>query len=194
MFHVDFYIRVEPVIAINRFPDDTEDDLRLVREYFQSIPVECAVSEVVRHGGRGGVTLAEKVLKVIAEKPANFRYFYDLSASPEEKIRKLAVEFYGASDVAYTEEAQKDLERIHKLKLDNLPINMAKTPYSFSDDPDLKGAPSHWNLTVRAVRPYTGAGFLVALAGKMMLMPGLPARPMLEDMDLADDGRAKGLF
>jgi formate--tetrahydrofolate ligase len=185
---------VDVVVAINRFPDDTEDEIRTLKDYFRSENVECAVSEVVRHGGRGGVELAEKVLKVIAEKPSQFRYFYSLESSPEEKIQKLATEMYGASGVTYLDQAKQDLEMIHRLKLDHLPINMAKTPYSFSDEPHLKGAPSGWKLKIRGIRPYTGAGFLVALSGKMILMPGLPERPMLEEMDLTDDGQPRGLF
>ncbi|MBI4433106.1 MAG: formate--tetrahydrofolate ligase [Candidatus Omnitrophica bacterium] len=185
---------VEPVVAINRFPDEDEEELRVVKDYFQSIPVECAVSDVVKSGGKGGIELAEKVLKVITEKPASFRHFYELSLSAEEKIEKLAKDLYGASGVTYLEGAREDLERVHRLKLDHLPVNIAKTPYSFSDNAELKGAPSGWKLAVRAIRPYTGAGFLVVLSGKMMLMPGLPSKPMLEEMDLLDDGRVKGLF
>ena len=185
---------LEPVVAINRFPGDTDDEIKIVRDYLQSQNVEHALSDVVRLGGRGGVELAEKVLKVIAEKPAHFKPLYELDLPTEEKIEKIAVEIYGASGVQYLESAKTDLELVHRLKLDHLPVVIAKTPYSFSDDPELKGAPSDWKLKVRGIRPYTGAGFLVVLAGKMMLMPGLPAEPMLEDMDLTDDGEVKGLF
>ena len=185
---------VEPVVAINRFPGDTDEEIKAIRDWFTAANVECAVSEVVRFGGKGGLELAEKVLKVIAERPAHFHPLYELHLSPEEKIHQLATEIYGASGVTYLDQAREDLETIHRLKLDALPVNVAKTPYSFSDDPHLKGAPSGWKLKVRGVRPYTGAGFLVVLAGKMMLMPGLPAQPMLENMDLSDEGEAKGLF
>ncbi len=185
---------METVVAINRFPEDTDAEIKIVRDTLQSENVECAVSDVVRFGGKGGVELAEKVLKVIAEKPAQFKPFYDLNLSTEEKIEKLAVELYGASGVVYSDQAKADLEMVHALKLDLLPVNVAKTPYSFSDEPHLKGAPSGWKLKVRGIRPYTGAGFLVVLSGKMILMPGLPKTPMLEDMDLLDDGHVKGLF
>ncbi len=185
---------VEVVVAINRFPEDKEDEIKAVCDALRAENVEYAVSEVVKLGGRGGLELAEKVLKVIAEKPSNFSPFYSLNLSPEEKIHKLATEIYGASGVNYLDQAKQDLEMIHRLKLGGLPVNVAKTPYSFSDDPHLKGAPKGWKLKVSGIRAYTGAGFLVVLAGKMMLMPGLPARPMLEDMDLTDEGKAKGLF
>lgn len=185
---------VETVVAINRFPQDTDDEIRVVRDYLRSENIECAVSEGVARGGEGAVELAEKVLKVITDKPSNFKSFYELSLSTEEKIYKLATEMYGASGVHFSDGAKEDLEMIQRLKLDNLPINMAKTPYSISDEPDLKGAPKNWKLKVRGIKPYTGAGFNVVLAGKMLLMPGLPERPMLEEMDLTDDGQAKGLF
>ena len=185
---------VEVVVAINRFPEDTDEEIRIVKDHFRSENVECAVSEAVRLGGEGAVELAEKVLKVMVEKPADFKNFYSLESSPEDKLQKLACELYGASGVTYQEQAKVDLEMIHRLKLDHLPVNVAKTPYSFSDEAQLKGAPVGWKLKVRGIRPYTGAGFLVALCGKMNLMPGLPERPMLEDMDLTDDGKAKGLI
>jgi len=185
---------LDVVIAINRFPDDTEEELKIVKDFFKAYGVEHAVSEAVRHGGKGALELAEKVLKVLAGKPAEFKSLYPLTLSVEEKIEKLATEIYGASGVVYQDQAKQDLERIHRLKLDDLPVNIAKTPYSLSDEPELKGAPSGWKLKVRSIRPYTGAGFLVVLAGKMMLMPGLPEKPMLENMDLSDDGQVKGLF
>ncbi len=185
---------IEPVIAINRFPQDTDEEVRAAREHWQSENIECAVSDAVRVGGEGAVELAQKVLKVITEKSAKFKYFYELSMSPEEKIHKLACDLYGASGVVYLDQAKADLEMIHRLKLGGLPVNMAKTPYSLSDNSHIKGAPTGWKLKVRGVRPYTGAGFLVALAGKMNLMPGLPDKPMLEQMDLTDEGEPKGLF
>ena len=185
---------VEPVVAINRFPEDTEEELKAVKDYLQSIHVEYALSEVVRYGGRGGVELAEKVLKVISDKPSRFKYLYELDAPAEEKISRVATALYGASGVTYLENAKEDLDLIHRLKLDTLQVMIAKKPYSLSDDPHLKGAPSGWKLKVRGLRACTGAGFLVVLAGAMMLMPGLPAKPMLEDMDLTDDGQPKGLF
>lgn len=185
---------LDVVVAINRFPSDTDEELRIIRDYLKSHHIEHAVSEGVRLGGKGALDLAQKVLKVLSEKKDQFKLLYPLSLSVEEKIEKLAKEIYGANGVVYQEQAKKDLELIHRLKLDDLPISVAKTPYSLSDNPELKGAPGNWKLHVRGIRPYTGAGFLVVLAGKMMLMPGLPEKPMLENMDLSDEGEAKGLF
>ena len=182
------------VVAINRFPEDTAEEIQYIQDYLQYKNVECAISDVVRLGGEGGVDLAQKVLKAIAEKPADFKYFYELGLSTEEKIHKLAMGLYGAAGVVYHDQAKSDLETIHRLKLDHLPVNVAKTAYSFSDDSRLKGAPSGWKLKIREIHAHTGAGYLVALAGKMMLMPGLPEKPMLESMDLTDDGEARGLF
>ncbi len=182
------------VVAINRFPNDTAEEIKFIQDYLQSQNVDCAVSEVVRLGGEGGLDLAQKVLKALAEKPSNFSPFYDLGLSTEDKIHKIATELYGAAGVTYSEQAKADLDMIHRLKLDSLPVNIAKTPYSFSDDAHLKGAPTGWKLKIREINAHTGAGYLVALAGKMMLMPGLPEKPMLESMDLTDDGEARGLF
>ena len=182
------------VVCINRFPQDTAEEIKAVRDYLQSEDVEGAVSEAVRLGGEGAIELAEKVLKAVSEKPAQFEPFYPLEMPTEDKLQKLATELYGAGGVIFLDQAKQDLEMIHRLKLDSLPVCVAKTPYSFSDDPNLKGAPSGWKLKIREIQPRTGAGFLVALSGKMMLMPGLPEKPMLEEMDLTDDGEARGLF
>ena len=185
---------IEPVIAVNRFPQDTEEEIKAIRDHLRAESVECAVSDAVRLGGEGAVELAEKVLKMMNDRTAQFRHLYELDRSVEEKIHTLVTEMYGADGAVYTNQAREDLESIRNLKLDGLPVNIAKTPYSFSDDPHLKGAPTGWKLKVQSIRPYAGAGFLVALAGKIMLMPGLPEHPMLEGMDLTDDGQAKGLF
>jgi formate--tetrahydrofolate ligase len=182
------------LVAINRFPDDTDEEIKIIKDYLQSANVDCAVSEAVRTGGEGALELAEKALKILTEKNGQFNPLYELDLPVEDKIHKLATELYGAAGVTYLDQAKNDLEFVHRMKLDNLPVNMAKTPYSFSDEPHLKGAPSGWKLKVRGIRPYTGAGFLVVLAGKMVLMPGLPEHPILEEMDLGDDGEAKGLF
>ncbi len=182
------------VVAINRFPDDTDEEIKYIQNYLQYKGVEYAVSEAVKLGGEGAIDLAEKVLKVIAEKPAHFKHFYELELSCEEKINKIATGLYGAHGVTYSDQAKEDLEALHHLKLDTLPVNIAKTPYSFSDDSRLKGAPSGWKLKIREIHAHTGAGYLVAIAGKMMLMPGLPEKSMFENMDLTDEGEARGLF
>ncbi len=184
---------VHPVVAINRFPQDTDEEIKNVRDYLQSESVECAVSDVARLGGEGGLELAEKVLKVLAEKTTDFNPLYDLDLTPEQKIQKIATELYGAQEVVYSDQAQESLELIRRLKWGHLPVNIAKTPYSFSDNPELKGAPSGWKLKVTEIRAFTGAGFLVAVCGKLMLMPGLPEKPMFEEMDLLENGEIKGL-
>ncbi len=182
------------VVALNRFPNDTDEEVKYIQNYLQYKNVECAVSEVVRLGGEGGLDLAEKVLKAISEKPNHFKYFYELDLPCEEKINKLATGLYGAQGVVFLDQAKEDLEMVQRLKLGSLPVNIAKTPYSFSDDSRLKGAPTGWKLKIREIRAHTGAGYLVALAGKMMLMPGLPENSMYENMDLTDSGEARGLF
>ncbi len=184
---------INAVVALNRFPGDTDEEIKFVRDYLQSENVDCAVSNAVKQGGEGALELAEKVLKVLAEKPADFRHLYELTLTPEEKIHKIASEIFGAADVVYSDQAKEDLELIHHFKLANLPVNIAKTAYSLSDDPKLKGAPTGWKLKVSEIRPFTGAGYLVAICGKLMLMPGLPEKPMLEGMDLSDEGEVKGL-
>ncbi len=185
---------VAPVVAINRFPVDTDAEIKQVTNFFATIGVDHAVHEGVRLGGEGAVELAEKVLKVITEKPSDFKPLYDLNLPIEEKIETLAVRLYGAEGVTYTDEARQDLERIRRFGLDALPICVAKTPYSLSDDLTKKGAPTGWKLRVGGVRAYTGAGFNVVLCGNIMLMPGLPEKPVLERMNLLDDGRTEGLF
>ena len=182
------------VVAINRFPQDTPDEIKAVRDYLQSENIDCAVSEGVRLGGEGALELAEKVMKALTERPAQFKFFYPADISTEDKVQRLATGLYGAGGVTYLEEAKEDLEMIHRLKLDTLPVCVAKTPYSFSDDPNVKGAPTGWKLKVRRVHPRTGAGFLVVVAGKIMLMPGFPERPVLEEMDLAESGEPRGMF
>ncbi len=182
------------VVAINRFPQDTDDEVASVQDFLRSQKVEYAVHEGVKHGGKGAVELTEKVLKVIAEVPNQFQPLYDLSLSTEDKIHKITTELYGGAGVTYLDQAKTDLDMVHRLKLDHLPVIIAKTPYSLTDDHNLKGAPTGWKLRVRAIRPATGAGFLVVIAGKIMLMPGLPDNPNLEQMDLSDDGEVRGLF
>jgi formate--tetrahydrofolate ligase len=185
---------VPVVVAINRFPNDTDEELKCIQDFLQSENVEHAISDGVRLGGEGTVSLAEKILKVLADRPADFKNYYSLELTPEEKIEKIALGLYGASGVSYSEQAKEDLSRIRHLGLEHLPVNIAKTPYSLSDDAKRKGVPTGWTLKVEGVRPYSGAGFLVVLCGKMILMPGLPEKPALEDMDLTNDGEAKGLF
>ncbi len=182
------------VVAINRFPSDTQSEITLVRDYCIEAGVRAAVSEVVARGSEGGIELAEQVLEALEKDENNFRPMYELELSLEEKIRTLAKEIYRAQDVNITAQAAKDMQSLTELGYGNLPVCMAKTQMSFSDDPSLKGAPRGWTLTVREAKVSAGAGFVVVLTGTMVTMPGLPKVPAAEKMDIYDDGTIVGLF
>lgn len=183
------------VVAINRFPTDTEAELELVREAVRGLGAECAVAEVFAHGGEGGVELARKVLQA-AERaaPREARYVYRPDQSLSDKIEAVATRIYRATAVEYSKEARRALKRFEKAGLGRYPVCIAKTQYSFSDDPKLLGAPSDWTLTVREVRLSAGAGFVVVLTGEIMTMPGLPEKAAAEGIDVGPDGRIQGLF
>ncbi|HHW14845.1 MAG TPA: formate--tetrahydrofolate ligase [Firmicutes bacterium] len=182
------------VVAINRFPTDDEEELELVRRHCEEQGVPAAVSEVVARGGAGGVELAEKVLQVLERDSNSFTPLYDWQAPLKEKIERVAQGVYGAEGVTYTDQAESDLQKIQELALDRLPVCIAKTQKSLSDNPELLGAPRGWTLTVRELRVAAGAGFVVVLAGKIMTMPGLPVVPAAEKIDLDDLGNVVGLF
>ncbi|MCR4401844.1 MAG: formate--tetrahydrofolate ligase [Firmicutes bacterium] len=182
------------VVAINRFPADDREELEYLQRHCEELGVRSAVSEVVARGGDGGRELAEAVLDALERDEPNFRFLYDLELSVKEKIEILATEIYGADGVVYAGTAERDIKVIEEQGLGGLPICMAKTQLSLSDDPSLRGAPRGWKLTVREVRASAGAGFLVPLCGQMMTMPGLPARPAAENVDIDDDGKIVGLF
>ena len=181
------------VVAINRFPTDTEAELALVEEKCNALGATVSLSEVWEKGGDGGRDLAEKVIAA-CEKPSSFNYLYEPSLSPKEKIERIAVSIYGADAVAYTDQAEKDLQLIHDLGKDDLLVCMAKTQYSLSDDPALLGRPKGFTVTVREVRLSAGAGFLVAITGAIMTMPGLPKKPAALSIDIDEKGRISGLF
>ncbi len=181
------------VVAINRFPTDTEAELALVKEKCEKLGASVALSEVWEKGGEGGIELAEKVVQA-AEKESSFVYLYKPSMSPKEKIETIATVVYGAEGVKYTDQAEKDLAQIHELGKDDLLICMAKTQYSLSDNPALLGRPSGFFVTVREVRLSAGAGFLVAITGSVMTMPGLPKKPAALSIDIDEKGRISGLF
>ena len=181
------------VVAINRFPTDTEAELALVKEKCEKLGASVALSEVWEKGGEGGIELAEKVVQA-AEKESSFVYLYKPSMSPKEKIETIATVVYGAESVKYTDQAEKDLAQIHELGKDDLLICMAKTQYSLSDNPALLGRPSGFFVTVREVRLSAGAGFLVAITGSVMTMPGLPKKPAALSIDIDEKGRISGLF
>ncbi|ACA58686.1 formate--tetrahydrofolate ligase [Candidatus Desulforudis audaxviator] len=182
------------VVAVNRFPTDAEVELNLIREHCLARGIPVAVSEVVARGGEGGLELAEKVLAILARAPRGFRPLYDWNLPIREKIDILARRVYGADGVVFTDQAQADIETFTRLGFDKLPICMAKTQSSLSDNPRLLGRPKGWLLTVREVRASVGSGFLVALAGKIMTMPGLPQVPAAEKVDIDPAGNVVGLF
>lgn len=181
------------VVAINRFPTDTEAELKLVEEKCRELGVNVALSEVWGKGGKGGVALAEEVVR-LCEEPNDFSFAYSLDMTIEEKIRAIAQKVYHADDINILPAAVKQLRQLEELGFGNLPICVAKTQYSFSDDQTLLGAPRGFTLTVRNLKVSAGAGFIVALTGDIMTMPGLPKRPAAENIDVDSTGRITGLF
>ncbi len=184
---------IQPVIAINKFTLDTEAELAVVTDWAGANGIECAIADVWGRGADGGAELAEAVLRAIAA-PSNFAPLYDLDLPIEEKILTVVKEIYGGAGVEYSAGAKRMLKQIHDNGWDNLPICMAKTQYSFSDDASLLGAPEGFTLQVRDLIPKTGAGFIVAVTGAIMTMPGLPKVPAAMRMDVDDNGHAVGLF
>lgn len=181
------------VVAINRFPTDTEAELALVEKKCKELGVNVVLSEVWGKGGEGGIALAEEVVK-LCEQPNDFKYSYSLDMSIEEKIRAIAQKVYHADDINIMPNAVKQLKQLESLGFGGLPICMAKTQYSFSDDPKLLGAPRGFTLTIRNLKVSAGAGFIVALTGDIMTMPGLPKVPAAEKIDVDNTGRITGLF
>ncbi|SHJ09209.1 Formate-tetrahydrofolate ligase [Geosporobacter subterraneus DSM 17957] len=182
------------VVAINRFPLDTEAELELVRRRCGELGVNVALSEVWAKGGEGGQELAQEVLKLIEKGEASLTHPYTLDMPIKEKIRAIAQKIYGADDVVFAGNAPKEIERLEKLGFGNLPICMAKTQYSLSDDPNKLGRPTGFTVTVRQVKVSAGAGFIVALTGEIMTMPGLPKVPSAEKIDVDENGVITGLF
>ena len=181
------------VVAINAFPTDTAAELKLVEEKCRELGVSVALSEVWAKGGAGGTALAEEVVR-LCEQPSDFRYSYALGGSIEEKLETICRRIYHADGVVLTPAALKEARRLTELGFGELPICMAKTQYSFSDDPSLLGAPRGFTVTVRNLKVSAGAGFLVALTGDIMTMPGLPKVPAAERIDVDENGRISGLF
>ena len=184
---------VPAVVAINKFPTDTEAEINLLKEKLAAKGIDVVLAEVFSKGGEGAIDLANKVAEICETKPSNFAPLYDVDATIEEKITTIATEIYRADGVDFTAAAKKQINEIAKLGLDKMPICMAKTQYSFSDDPKLLGAPTGFNITVREVKVNAGAGFVVALTGYIMTMPGLPKVPAANGMDIAESGEIIGL-
>ena len=181
------------VVAINRFPTDTEAELKLVEDKCRQLGVNVALSEVWGKGGEGGIALAEEVVR-LCEEPNDFHFTYELDCSIREKLQAIAQKIYHADDVKFLPAAEKEMKQLEDLGFGNLPICVAKTQYSFSDDQSLLGAPRGFDLTVRNLKVSAGAGFIVALTGNIMTMPGLPKKPAAENIDVDASGRITGLF
>jgi formate--tetrahydrofolate ligase len=186
--------RLPAVVAINRFPQDSEKELDLIRDECSRYGVEVALSEVWAKGGQGGKELAKKVLDLVERDNSDFRFIYDDGDSIAEKIRKIAKNIYGASGVEFSAAAVKGIQQAEDIGLSTLPVCMAKTQYSLSDNPRLLGRPTDFVLNVRDIRISAGAGFIVALTGDIMTMPGLPKVPAAQSIDIDEEGRIKGLF
>lgn len=185
---------VPAVVALNRFPSDTQAELNFVRERCQRLGVEVALSEAFTQGGQGGIELAEKVLRTLESQESQFKFLYDLHDPIAVKIEKICHEVYGADNVSFTKEAETALKKYEQLGYGELPVCMAKTQYSLSDDPTKLGRPTGFSVTVRELRLSAGAGFLVAITGTIMTMPGLPKRPAAMNMDIDAEGKITGLF
>lgn len=181
------------VVAVNRFPTDTDAEISLVIEKCKALGVNVVLSTVWADGGKGGEALAEEVVR-LCEQENGFTYAYELDGTPEEKIEAIVKKVYGGDGVAFTSAAQKQLKRLTELGYGKLPVCMAKTQYSFSDDPTKLGAPSGFTVTVKNVKVSAGAGFLVAQTGDIITMPGLPKVPAAEKIDVDEDGKIIGLF
>lgn len=181
------------VVAVNRFPADTEKELELVISECKKLGVNVVLSEVWAKGGEGGVKLAEEVVKLCEEKN-DFSYSYELDIKIEDKIRAVVQRVYGGKDINITADAKKQIKKLKELGYDKLPICIAKTQYSFSDDQKKLGAPEDFEVTIRNVKVSAGAGFIVVLTGDIMTMPGLPKVPAAENIDVDDDGKIIGLF
>ena len=181
------------VVAVNQFPTDTAAELEAIQVACQARGVDVVISEVWEKGGAGGVALAEKVVE-LAEKENHFQFSYDLEDAIEEKLNKIVQKVYGGTKAVLTPTARFEMKELERLGFGDYPICMAKTQYSFSDNPTLIGAPTYFDVTIRQLKVSAGAGFIVALTGAMMTMPGLPKVPAAEGIDLDADGNISGLF
>ncbi len=187
--------RLPCVVAINRFTTDTDAEVEMIKSSAENQGVKAVEADVWGKGGKGAIALAEEVVRLCdRQSKRDFRFAYEDSDSVEEKITKVATRIYGAGKVVFTDKAKQSLSALKKLDIDKYPVVIAKTQYSFSDDPSLLGAPENFTLTVRDVEIRNGAGFIVALAGSMLLMPGLPSRPNAVNMTISSDGVIDGLY
>lgn len=182
------------VVTLNSFDTDTDAEVNYVKEFCEERGCEFAISEVFAKGGEGGLALADKVIETLDKKSGDFHVLYPDSMPLEQKIETIAKEIYGADGVTYSTPAKKSLKKLKELGMDNLPVCMAKTQYSLSDDAKKLGRPTGFTVNVREIYPSAGAGFVVAVLGNIMTMPGLPKHPAAENIDVTDDGKITGLF
>ena len=185
---------VPVVVAINKFLTDSEEEVEFIKDFCGKLGVKVALSDVWAKGGEGGLELANIVNDVLENEESNFEVLYDEKQSIKDKVLTIAREIYGAKNVLYTPAANKQIAEIEKFNLDKLPICMAKTQYSLSDNPSLLGRPEGFDITVKEVRVSNGAGFIVVLTGDIMTMPGLPKVPAANRMDILENGEIVGLF
>lgn len=185
---------VPVVVAINKFQSDSDEEIKFIREFCKNIGVKVALSDVFSKGGEGGIELSKEVLEVLENEKSDFKVLYDEKDSIKEKIETISKEIYGASGVDFTPSASREIKALEKFNLDKLPICMAKTQYSLSDNPSLLGKPEGFRITVKEVKISNGAGFIVVLTGNVMTMPGLPKTPAANKMDILENGEIIGLF
>jgi formate--tetrahydrofolate ligase len=181
------------VVAINEFPTDTAAEVKLVEDKCKELGVNVVLSQVWAKGGEGGKALAEEIIRLV-EEPSDFHYSYELEGTIEDKLNQIATKIYGARGVVMTADAAKQAKQLESIGFGNIPICVAKTQYSLTDDPKKLGAPKDFDITVRGVKVSAGAGFVVALTGDIMTMPGLPKVPAAVKIDVDEDGKITGLF
>ncbi|MBP5206837.1 MAG: formate--tetrahydrofolate ligase, partial [Clostridia bacterium] len=182
------------VVSVNRFPTDTDNEIDFIIKKCRELGVNTVLSTVWAEGGKGGEDLAEEVVRLCEEEKGDFRFSYELDSSIAEKIEAVTKKVYGGKGVNILPAAKKQIEKLESLGYGSLPVCIAKTQYSFSDDPKLLGAPEGFEVTVKNVKISAGAGFIVVLTGDIMTMPGLPKSPAAERIDVDENGRISGLF
>ncbi len=182
------------VVAINRFPADTQTELDIIAEKCNGMGVKAVISDVWAHGGEGGIQLAEKVLDLIKNEKSQFRPLYENNISVKKKIETIATEIYGARSVLYTDNCNREIEKLEQRGFGNLPVCISKTQNSLSDNPLLAGCPKNFDLTVKSAGVSAGAGFIVAMTGDILSMPGLPQKPAAENINIDSEGKISGLF
>ncbi len=185
---------IVPVIAINKFVSDTDEEIAAIQEFAKNNNVRIALAEVWEKGGKGALDLAQQVVEIVESGESNFKPLYKWESSVKEKIETIATKIYGAAQVDYTSKALKNLRTIADLGLEGLPVCMAKTQKSLSDNPKLIGRPTGFTITIREIEIAAGAGFLIPITGDMMRMPGLPAHPASENISIDNEGNISGLF